>query len=225
MNVFLSDLFWSSDGLSKSIIILFCFFSMYWLITFLWSFGILSRDIKDIKRFDYQLNHINSFDDLFVHVSQVTDLPSHFLVNKIFLFLNTHQAPSQFNITKFEDYLTLVAEDMINQQETIAISMLPVIISIAPLLGLFGTIWGLTNAFSSIGKAHTADLSVIAPGIAAALLTTLGGLFVAIPALLIQNIIFMSIRTYERELFNTIGKLQILSDKLLQRGIHAVKKA
>lgn len=56
--------------------------------------------------------------------------------------------------------------------------------AVAPLLGLFGTIWGLVHAFIEIQASQSTDLAAIAPGIAEALLTTLAGLIVAIPAVL-----------------------------------------
>ncbi len=54
--------------------------------------------------------------------------------------------------------------------------------STAPFIGLFGTVWGIINAFHSIGEAGSAALAVVAPGIAEALVTTAVGLAAAIPA-------------------------------------------
>jgi len=54
--------------------------------------------------------------------------------------------------------------------------------TVAPFIGLFGTVWGVMNAFASIGQAKSVALAVIAPGLAAALGTTVLGLMVAIPA-------------------------------------------
>ncbi len=54
--------------------------------------------------------------------------------------------------------------------------------SLAPFLGLLGTVWGIMTSFFEIGRQGSAELSVVAPGIAAALVTTLAGLVVAIPA-------------------------------------------
>lgn len=56
--------------------------------------------------------------------------------------------------------------------------------AVAPLIGLFGTIWGLIHSFISISQEKTADIATVAPGIAAALLTTLAGLTVAIPTMI-----------------------------------------
>jgi len=54
--------------------------------------------------------------------------------------------------------------------------------TVAPFIGLFGTVWGVMNSFASIGAAKSVALAVIAPGLAAALGTTVLGLMAAIPA-------------------------------------------
>ena len=59
--------------------------------------------------------------------------------------------------------------------------------SSAPFIGLFGTVVGIINAFHDIGKAGTASLAVVAPGIAEALIATAFGLFAAIPASVFYN--------------------------------------
>jgi biopolymer transport protein TolQ len=65
--------------------------------------------------------------------------------------------------------------------------MLAMVSSIAPFLGLLGTVWGIMNAFFEIGNQGSASLPVVAPGIAEALITTIMGLAVAIPALFFYN--------------------------------------
>ena len=54
--------------------------------------------------------------------------------------------------------------------------------TVAPFIGLFGTVWGVMHSFASIGAAKSVSIAVIAPGLAAALGTTVLGLLVAIPA-------------------------------------------
>jgi len=57
----------------------------------------------------------------------------------------------------------------------------------APFIGLFGTVWGIMNAFQHIGLQGSASLAVVAPGISEALVTTALGLFAAIPAVMGYN--------------------------------------
>jgi len=66
--------------------------------------------------------------------------------------------------------------------------------SAAPFIGLFGTVWGIMNAFQSIGRFGNANLAVVAPGISAALITTAAGLAAAIPALIAYNHLLSRVR-------------------------------
>ena len=66
----------------------------------------------------------------------------------------------------------------------------------APFVGLFGTVWGIMNAFIGISKSHTTNLAVVAPGIAEALLATAIGLVAAIPAVVVYNLFARSIAGY-----------------------------
>lgn len=59
--------------------------------------------------------------------------------------------------------------------------------SSAPFIGLFGTVWGIMNSFTSIAHSHDTSLAVVAPGIAEALLATAIGLVAAIPAVMAYN--------------------------------------
>jgi len=69
-----------------------------------------------------------------------------------------------------------------------------------PFIGLFGTVWGVMETFSGIGIANAASLSAMAPGVAAALLATVAGLSVAIPAMFAYNYMVTTIRAITQEL-------------------------
>lgn len=70
--------------------------------------------------------------------------------------------------------------------------------STAPFVGLFGTVWGIMNAFIGISQAQTTNLAVVAPGIAEALLATAMGLVAAIPAVVVYNVFARSIAGYRQ---------------------------
>ena len=71
-----------------------------------------------------------------------------------------------------------------------------------PFIGLLGTVWGVMETFSGIAKAHAASLIAMAPGVAGALIATVVGLFVAIPAMFAYNYMITTIRAITQELDN-----------------------
>jgi biopolymer transport protein ExbB len=77
----------------------------------------------------------------------------------------------------------------------------------APFVGLFGTVWGIMNAFIGISKSHTTNLAVVAPGIAEALLATAIGLVAAVPAVIVYNLFARSIAGYRAVLSDASGAI------------------
>ncbi|MGD9898514.1 MAG: MotA/TolQ/ExbB proton channel family protein [Calditrichaceae bacterium] len=73
-------------------------------------------------------------------------------------------------------------------------------VSVSPFLGLMGTVWGIMSAFMSMGMKGSADIGTVGPGIAEALITTIAGLAVAIPALIAYNFFVDRIRRINQEL-------------------------
>ena len=69
-----------------------------------------------------------------------------------------------------------------------------------PFIGLLGTVWGVMETFSGIARAHAASLTAMAPGVAGALIATVTGLFVAIPAMFAYNYMVTTIRAITQEL-------------------------
>ncbi|WP_247494619.1 tonB-system energizer ExbB [Bradyrhizobium sp. 164] len=80
----------------------------------------------------------------------------------------------------------------------------------APFVGLFGTVWGIMNAFINISESHTTNLAVVAPGIAEALLATALGLVAAIPAVVIYNHLARVITGYRVLLGDASAQLLLL---------------
>ncbi|MBI3880477.1 MAG: MotA/TolQ/ExbB proton channel family protein [Verrucomicrobia bacterium] len=80
--------------------------------------------------------------------------------------------------------------------------MLALAVSGAPFLGLLGTVWGVMSAFSYVAQMQKADLATMAPGVAAALVTTVAGLLVAIPSMFGYNWLVHNLRVRTVELDN-----------------------
>ena len=68
--------------------------------------------------------------------------------------------------------------------------------AVTPFVGLFGTVWGIIDAFHGLGTAGAATLRAVAPGVSEALITTAAGLVAAIPAVIAYNLIGSSIRDF-----------------------------
>ena len=88
--------------------------------------------------------------------------------------------------------------------EAIALEKGMIVLSTAvaggPFIGLLGTVWGVMSTFAGIAESHSATLTAMAPGVAAALLTTVTGLLVAIPAMFAYNFMVTTIRHLTQEL-------------------------
>ncbi len=82
--------------------------------------------------------------------------------------------------------LERVGSEEVNRLEK-SLVFLATTANVSPFFGLLGTVWGITHSFSSIGVRGSASLAVVAPGIAEALIATIVGLAVAIPAVMAYN--------------------------------------
>jgi biopolymer transport protein TolQ len=88
--------------------------------------------------------------------------------------------------------------------------------AVTPFVGLFGTVWGIIDAFHGLGTAGAATLRAVAPGISEALITTAAGLAAAIPAVIAYNLIGGSIREFAArgddfalEMLNAVERNQV----------------
>ncbi|MCA9740681.1 MAG: MotA/TolQ/ExbB proton channel family protein [Deferribacteres bacterium] len=88
-------------------------------------------------------------------------------------------------------------------------SFIATVVSVSPFIGLLGTVWGVLQAFLGIGTTGSADLAIVAPGIAEALITTVFGLAVAIPAVLCNNYLATQLQDIEDHLDHLITELTI----------------
>jgi biopolymer transport protein ExbB len=97
--------------------------------------------------------------------------------------------------------------------------------STAPFVGLFGTVWGIMNSFIGISNAHTTNLAVVAPGIAQALLATALGLFAAIPAVMIYNVLARQTAHYRAYLGDASAQVMRLVSRDLDRAKMSMPQA
>jgi biopolymer transport protein TolQ len=81
-----------------------------------------------------------------------------------------------------------------------ALPMLATTASVAPFIGLFGTVWGIMNTFHAIGVTGSTSIVTVAPGIAEALVNTAAGLLAAIPAVVAYNHLLAKVRILRRRM-------------------------
>ena len=99
-----------------------------------------------------------------------------------------------------------VAGELLGQLEK-NLPFLATVGNVSPFVGLFGTVWGIMDSFRSIGLQRSANLAVVAPGIAEALVATATGLIAAIPAVIAYNYFLGRVETNRREVERFAGEM------------------
>jgi biopolymer transport protein TolQ len=97
------------------------------------------------------------------------------------------------NLVAIQRAMQIASSEEITRLER-SVPWLAITGAVTPFIGLFGTVWGIIDAFHGLGTAGAATLRAVAPGISEALVTTAAGLAAAIPAVIAYNLIIGSIR-------------------------------
>jgi len=99
------------------------------------------------------------------------------------------------NLTSIQRAMQIASSEEITRLER-NVPWLAITGAVTPFIGLFGTVWGIIDAFHGLGTAGAATLRAVAPGVSEALITTAAGLAAAIPAVIAYNLINASIREF-----------------------------
>ena len=113
--------------------------------------------------------------------------------------------------TAMDSQIALEADDIAER-----LNFLATVGSVAPFVGLFGTVWGIMNSFFQIGAQESSSLAVVAPGISEALFATAIGLFAAIPAVIAYNRFSHRVDRYEARLTRFADKLNATFSRQLE---------
>lgn len=206
MNVSLWQIISSTDLMSKGVLLVLLGMSIGCWALALYKKMIIATKIKALKQAQGLLQNTKSMEDFLARLSvmQTTfagELIASFLTDfkKLLRMYETGSA----SLADRDWYLLQAAiqqrVDEVLTNEEYLIPALSTSAQAAPLLGLFGTVWGLIHAFMGIATSRSADIAAVAPGIAEALITTLAGLVVAIPALALYNYLYGQMRKFEHE--------------------------
>ena len=166
----------------KLVLLVLLVFSLgVWIIWFL-KWMQLSRLQLALHRFELESERLNRNDDLVAAALRHRRSPG----GRVVMELAKRQDQSDLGV----DLLLAVAKRAIATEQQKACTLMPTLSSIAsssPFIGLFGTVYGIMEAFMRIGVAKSASLPVVAPAIGEALVATAVGLVAAIPATIAYN--------------------------------------
>jgi biopolymer transport protein TolQ len=132
-----------------------------------------------------------------------TGIALDYIINRVITTKNNTRAWLEQEYTNALSYILLEHERVLPVLRTSA--------DVAPLIGLFGTVWGLINSFMRISITKSADIATVAPGLAEALVVTLAGLMVAIPALVMYNYVHARLINLDRTIGTIFDQLMLLS--------------
>jgi len=224
MNIFSGNSLWQlvaqADTVSKGVLLLLlCMSVACWTIFIgkLALFLVKERQLKDMNKKIQKTKTVAELVDL-ATIAHKT-VPGYF-ISKNMSFLKELQR-SSFQLNSFE--WELFERNMNNTIDALLmhsekyLSILSSCAAVGPLLGLFGTIWGLIHSFMRISEAQIADIATIAPGIAEALITTIAGLIVAIPALIMFNYLHAKSQTVEHHLVVLADRITFIAQQLRER--------
>jgi len=195
-------MFFKSDWVVKFVIILLVIFSIQsWKIV-IQKILMMNKMRRVSKKFENHFWSGISLDELF---QQIDDFDEESFSN-IFRNIMSEYEKSRTRTTKIDSAFvqrlyTSLDLSIANEDSKLnkGLSFLASAGSIAPFIGLFGTVWGIMSSFQAIAIAQNTNLAVVAPGIAEALFVTALGLFVAIPATAFYNQITSKIDSYLSE--------------------------
>lgn len=214
MNFFVGNALWhlvmQSDAMTAFILIGFLIASILcWSIIF-YKWSLIKIKYKQVVQASKEMRNIHNVEQL-LSVSQkyagtlVGQLIADQLGTARVCLKNKKQLTDQDKELLEGQRLSLI-EDMIHDEESY-LWILSLSAAVGPLVGLFGTVWGLMHAFINISEKQIADIVTMAPGIAEALLTTLGGLMLAIPTLIMFHYLQGQIREIEHMLYQISDRL------------------
>lgn len=219
-----------SDSVSKLVLcILLCMSIGCWAVFFC-KLALVHIKKRQLRAVANHFKHGLTLQELLVIATHHTGtLPGYFLSNNL-AFLNMLLKSNQSReLNEAERDMVLYhmdqSVDSLIEYEKNYLSILSTAAGVAPLLGLFGTVWGLVHAFMRISEKQVADITTVAPGIAEALMTTLAGLLVAIPALVMFNYLQVQVRAIGQQLIVLADQVGVIVQQLALRKMHAQNEA
>lgn len=217
-----------SDYVSKFVLLVLLGLSIACWTIFLYKIVLLRLKKKHMKQAIERMKAMNSIDDMLAVAAHLSNtIPGYFLSKNLSFLKSLLESQKEIGKTELsqqdweilQQHMYQTIDSMVHNDEAY-LSLLSTSAAIAPLLGLFGTVWGLVHSFIRISEKQTADITTVAPGIAEALITTLAGLIVAIPALVMFNYLLVQVRHLEQQYATYADRVGFVIQRLLVKANH-----
>lgn len=220
-----------SDQVTKAVFLLLLSMSIGCWTLFLWKLLVFQLKKRQLNRVVDDVLRAKTVEDLATITFRHEGSFGGYVVANCLLLARPLVTPrslgnEQWNFDQewnfFQDRL-FGLQDRLLAAEEVGVPFLSICAAVAPLLGLFGTVWGLVHSFMRINERGMADIVTIAPGIAEALMTTLAGLLVAIPALVLFNWLHLSMRGFEQKMQDLMDSIcTLVCSQIIKQGeVHA----
>lgn len=211
----------NADAMTLAVLLLLLGMSVYSWTVLLYKLIVWRVKKQQLATVIEQLKTATNLDDV-LHITAAAQntLPG-YLLSRSLTYLKSILVTHENKQTTLTDREYALLEHVVSQQcETLLTNeerMIPFVgtnASIGILIGLYGTVWGLINAFMGISHQQTADIAAVAPGIAQALITTIAGLIVTIPASVMYHYLTLELRGIEEQLFAIGDQFMWLTQQL-----------
>lgn len=229
MSSFMGNSLWhlitQSDAICKGILLLLLILSIISWALFFYKLIILNTKKKELKQAHEQLNSVQNVDDLLSVGYRLNNTIGGHFINRNLMFLKsllesaklkgrtglTHEEREMVRDNSYQ-----VIDELVAHEESY-MPFFSATAAAAPLIGLFGTVWGLIYAFVRISEKQSADIATVAPGIAEALITTMASLVIAIPALVMFVYLNTKIKSLDQQLVSLSDKFMLITNRLMHQ--------
>jgi biopolymer transport protein TolQ len=191
----IANLIWQSGPVAKAVLVILLFFSILSWAIILSRYNLLRRARVQSGRFVRAFRRAQRFQDIAAVAEQFKPSPL------VAVFEGGYEEfkRSRGNSTAVQRAMQIGASEELTRLER-RLPWLATTGAVTPFIGLFGTVWGIIDAFHGLGTAGAATLRAVAPGISEALITTAAGLFAAIPAVIAYNFFTNDLREFGKRM-------------------------
>lgn len=228
--VFVGNALWhliaQSDAICKGVLIVLLILSIISWALFFYKWVMIRKKKHDIERAILEVDKVQSVDELLALGYKLNNTAGGYFINKNLVFLKSvlevaRAQEGRIALTHEErelvrEYADQVIDDELAKEETY-LPFFSATAAVSPLLGLFGTVWGLIHSLVGISQKQSADIATVAPGIAEALITTLAGIMVAIPALVMFVYLNTQIKNLEQKYVNLADRFVFVAHRLMHQ--------